>query len=225
MDTKTTAGAAQGGAENETPTTDEAGVDTTPRTSTTKTTEDATPTAGPAGTGVATDVAPESEEGAADETDDADDQDLDVAADAAAVKTSSGVGLGAAAVVSAVLGFVALSGSWIGTVASDRQSVVGQLKAQASQAQSASDATAQLRGIYGDAWHLTAMIGGGFALAALLVGVFVLVRPAFGTPDRTSSAPWVKSVAWGGVVLGVIGLLLAVLKVTDLVLGLPSVSS
>ena len=35
-------------------------------------------------------------------------------------------------------------------------------------------------------------------------------------------AAWIKSVAWAGVALGVIGLLLAVLKYTDALLGLPS---
>jgi hypothetical protein len=54
---------------------------------------------------------------------------------------------------------------------------------------------------------------------ALIVGVVVLVRPAFGNPDRIpAQAPWVKSVAWAGVALGVVGLLLAVLKYSDILL-------
>ncbi|CAM5680216.1 Integral membrane protein OS=Streptomyces tendae OX=1932 GN=GUR47_36550 PE=4 SV=1 [Streptomyces tendae] len=65
------------------------------------------------------------------------------------------------------------------------------------------------------------MWGGVFALVALVVGVVVLARPAFGAPGRPQ-APWIKSVAWAGVALGVIGLLLAVLKYTDVLLGLPS---
>ena len=36
--------------------------------------------------------------------------------------------------------------------------------------------------------------------------------------------PWIKSVAWAGVTLGVIGLLLAVLKYTGVLLGLPAAS-
>ncbi|MEV0849868.1 hypothetical protein AB0J21_29000 [Streptomyces sp. NPDC049954] len=226
MDTKTTAGAAPGGAETDTEINDKAGVDTPPQQDT-----DAAEGAGP--TAPREEAAPgdRTEAGAQDADTHQDDLDEDDRAgndpDEAAppvAPRSAGTGLGAGAVVSAALGFVSLSGSWIGTVAGDRQSLVGQLKAQsAQQAQSASDVREQLHGVYGDSWHLTAWFGGAFALVALLVGVFVLVRPAFGAPGRVDSAPWVKSVAWGGVVLAVIGLVLAVLKVTDVVLGIPSV--
>ncbi|SMQ19103.1 hypothetical protein SAMN06272771_5570 [Streptomyces sp. Ag82_O1-12] len=130
----------------------------------------------------------------------------------------SGVGQGAAAVVSAALGVVSLTGSWIGTVASARQNLVGQLET----AQNAGVAQ-QIQAVYGDAWQTTALWGGLFALIALVVGVVTLARPAFGTPGRIQ-APWIKSVAWAGVALGVIGLFLAVLKYTGILLGLPSAS-
>lgn len=133
-------------------------------------------------------------------------------------ESPSGVGQGAAAVVAAVLGFVSLTGSWLGTVASARANITGQLELQS--ASSASIAT-QIETLYGDAWQATALWGGIFALAALLVGVAVLARPAFGTPGRPQ-AVWIKSVSWAGVALGVLGLLLAVLKYTDVLLGLPS---
>ncbi|MCI3273290.1 hypothetical protein [Streptomyces cylindrosporus] len=132
----------------------------------------------------------------------------------------TGVGQGAAAVVSAALGFVSLTGSWIGTVASERQQLVGQLHAQSS---SSSSVAKLLDEGYGQAWQATALWGGVFALLALIVGVVVLARPAFGAPGKPQ-ATWIKSVSWGGVVLGVIGLLLAVLKYTDVLLGLPSAS-
>jgi hypothetical protein len=128
------------------------------------------------------------------------------------------VGQGAGAVVSVALGLVSLTGSWYGTVAAARETLVGQLQTSSS----ASVAT-QIKEIYGDAWHTTALWGGVFALAALVVAVVVLVRPAFGAPGR-AQAPWIKSVAWAGVVVGVVGLLLAVLKYTDVLLGLPSAS-
>ncbi|MFJ5533646.1 hypothetical protein [Streptomyces sp. NPDC093261] len=130
----------------------------------------------------------------------------------------SGVGQGAGAVVAAGLGIVSLTGTWVSTVASARETLVGQLRtsSQASVAQ-------QIKEVYGNAWHATALWGGLFALAALIVGVVVLARPAFGAPGKPQ-APWIKSVAWGGVALGVIGLLLAVLKYTDILLGLPSAS-
>ncbi|WP_405822520.1 hypothetical protein OG241_39570 [Streptomyces sp. NBC_01390] len=139
--------------------------------------------------------------------------DADIAAERA---ESSGVGQGAAAVVSAVLGFVSLTGSWLGTVAGARETLVGQL----GTASSASVAT-QIKEVYGDAWQTTALWGGIFALAALLVGVAALARPAFGAPGRPQ-AVWIKSVSWAGVALGVLGLLIAVLKYTDVLLGLPS---
>lgn len=130
----------------------------------------------------------------------------------------SGVGQGAGAIVSAALGVVSLTGSWVGTVASARETLVGQLHTSSS-----ASVGKQIKEVYGDAWHATALWGGLFALLALVVGVVVLARPAFGTPGRPQ-APWIKSAAWGGVALGVLGLLLAVAKYTDLILGLPSTS-
>ncbi|MEU6348809.1 hypothetical protein ABZ896_05730 [Streptomyces sp. NPDC047072] len=162
----------------------------------------------------ATDQDTEDTEGT-DETD-----DVVEAGDGNEAAGSAGVAQGAAAVVAAVLGFVSLSGSWVGTIASARQELVGQLHAQT--ATSSSVAKLLDEGYY-DAWHATALWAGIFALLGLIVGVVVLVRPAFGAPGRPQAA-WIKSVAWGGVVLGVIGLLLAVLKYTDLLLGTVSTS-
>ncbi|MFE5190717.1 hypothetical protein [Streptomyces sp. NPDC056628] len=138
-----------------------------------------------------------------------------VAAEATEAERSF-VGQGAAAVVSAALGLVSLTGGWIGTVAAARETLIGQL-------QTSSDASVatQIKAVYGDAWQSSALVAGLFAVVALIVGVVVLARPAFGAPGRPQPA-WIKSVAWGGVALGVIGLLLAVLKYTDALLGLPS---
>ncbi|KUO17866.1 hypothetical protein [Streptomyces dysideae] len=146
----------------------------------------------------------------------ADDDEEFVAESPATEDGSAGVGLGAGAVVSAALGLVSLTGGWIGTVASARETLIGQLETSSN----ASVAT-QIEAVYGDAWQTSALWAGLFALLALIVGVVVLARPAFGAPGRTQ-APWIKSVAWAGVSLGVIGLLLAVLKYTDALLGLPS---
>ncbi|MDT0395823.1 MULTISPECIES: hypothetical protein [Streptomyces] len=132
-------------------------------------------------------------------------------------ETPSGVGQGAAAVVSVALGLVSLTGSWVGTVAAARETLVGQLGTAAD-----AGVATQVKEVYGDAWQTSALWGGLFALTALIAGVVVLARPAFGTPGRTVQAPWIKSVAWAGVSLGVVGLLLAVLKYTDVLLGLPA---
>ncbi|WSQ11993.1 hypothetical protein OG604_31900 [Streptomyces sp. NBC_01231] len=153
---------------------------------------------------------------------DAGDADVeDLAARKIEDERPAGVGQGAGAVVSAALGVVSLTGSWVGTIAAARQSLVGQMGAQST---NSSDISKLLKDGYGDAWHATALWGGVFALLALVVGVVVLARPAFGAPGKPQ-AVWIKSVSWGGVALGVIGLLLAVLKYTDVLLALPSVPS
>ncbi|WP_189933545.1 hypothetical protein [Streptomyces sulfonofaciens] len=141
------------------------------------------------------------------------------AAEDGGTPSSSAVAQGAGAVVAAGLGFVSLTGSWLGTVAGARESLIGQL--QTSQGASVSQ---QIQEVYGDQWHVTALVSGIFALAALIVAVVVLARPAFGAPG-VPQAPWIKSVAWAGVCLGAVGLLLAVLKYSDAILALPSVSS
>ncbi|MFB7709643.1 hypothetical protein [Streptomyces sp. NPDC056105] len=149
------------------------------------------------------------------------DTDLDDEqfAAAAPVEGSSGAGQGAGAVVSAALGVVALSGSWVATVAAARESLIGQLQTSQS-----ANVAKQVSEVYGDSWHATALVGGIFALLALIVGAVVLARPAFGAPGRPQ-AVWIKSVAWAGVSLGVLGLLLAVAKYTDILMALPSTSS
>ncbi|MGW1027453.1 hypothetical protein ACWD4J_27800 [Streptomyces sp. NPDC002577] len=146
------------------------------------------------------------------------DADAAPAGAEAAAKASTGVGQGAAAVVSAALGLVSLTGSWVGTVAQARDSLYGQLEVA-----SGSSVATQIKQIYADSWNVNALVAGIFALVALIVGVVVLVRPAFGAPDRVQ-APWIKSVAWAGVSLGVIGLLLAVAKYTDVLLAMPTTS-
>ncbi|WP_225634816.1 hypothetical protein [Streptomyces solaniscabiei] len=148
-----------------------------------------------------------------------DETDAETCADAGAVEKDgpTGVGQGAGAVVSAGLGIVSLTGSWIGTVASDRSALFGKLETTQS-----SDVQTMLEKGYGDAWQATALWGGVFALVALIVGVVVLVRPAFGVPGKPQAA-WIKSVSWAGVALGVIGLILAVLKYTDVLMAVPSV--
>ncbi|MGY0491616.1 hypothetical protein [Streptomyces sp. WG-D5] len=143
--------------------------------------------------------------------------ELDALAKAEADKPT-GVGQGAGAIASVALGIVALSGNWLGTVASARQQLIGQLNT----ASNASIAK-QVSAVYGEAWHSAALVGGAFSLVALLVAAAVLARPAFGAPGKPQ-APWIKSTAWAGLAVGVIGLLLAVAKYTDLIMGLPSTS-
>ncbi|MFI6253518.1 hypothetical protein [Streptomyces sp. NPDC051016] len=211
MGTKTVDGAGTGAeAKNDETATEETAVDVTKASE--EAAEPETAEASEAAESAAT-----GDELAADETADDEDDEETLLLDEEP-EGPSGVGQGAAAVVSVVLGLVSLTGGWIGTVAAARETLIGQL-----QTSSTASVAKQVKEVYGDAWQTTALWAGVFALVALITGVAVLVRPAFGAPGR-AQAPWIKSVAWAGVALGVIGLLLAVLKYSDALLGLPSTS-
>ncbi|MEU7035294.1 hypothetical protein ABZ958_16615 [Streptomyces sp. NPDC046237] len=139
-----------------------------------------------------------------------DDEDLAEAEAASAAASGDGVGAAAAAVVSAGLGLAALTGTWVGKVVSERETLIGQIKAQGG------TAAQQINEIYADAWHSTALVNGVFAFLALVVAVLVLVRPQRPT--------WVRAVALAGAVLGAIGLFLSAGMFFDLFLNLPTAS-
>ncbi|MFF9510779.1 hypothetical protein ACF1BU_20655 [Streptomyces sp. NPDC014724] len=132
-------------------------------------------------------------------------------------KGPSGLGPAAAAVAAAGLGVVALSGSWTGRVAAERETLIGQIKTSTG-----STAAQQISAIYGDAWHSTALVNGLFALLAVLVGVFALVRPAFGAPSPHPQPGWVRAVATAGIALGVLGVVLSIGMYFDLIVSLPT---
>ncbi|MFB6837255.1 hypothetical protein [Streptomyces sp. NPDC056361] len=141
-----------------------------------------------------------------------DDELDDEAAGAEPAAEADGTGAGAAAVVSAALGAVALTGTWTGKVVSERETLIGQI----TTSQSGSPAQ-QISEIYGDAWHSTALVNGVFALLALIVALVVLTLPR-----RTG---WVRAVAVAGAVLGGLGLLLSIGTYFDLFLTLPTAGS
>ncbi|MFD4945331.1 hypothetical protein ACFVYE_19945 [Streptomyces sp. NPDC058239] len=143
---------------------------------------------------------------------DFDDSDFDDSG-----KGSSGLGSAAAAVAAAGLGVVALSGSWTGRVAAERETLIGQIKTS-----SGGTAAQQISEIYGDAWHSTALVNGLFALLALLVGIFALVRPAFGAPSPHPQPGWVRAVATAGIALGVLGLVISAGMYFDLIVAMPT---
>ncbi|MEV0786330.1 hypothetical protein AB0I52_25895 [Streptomyces sp. NPDC050423] len=152
---------------------------------------------------------------------DAAEQDFDLGLDDdGSGKESAGLGTAAAAVVSAGLGIVSLTGAWSGRVAAERETLIGQIKTS-----SGGSAAQQISEIYGDAWHATALANGLFGLVALLVGIFVLVRPAFGAPSAHPQAGWVRAVAMGGIALGVIGVLISVGMYFDLIGALPTAAA
>ncbi|MFK4223248.1 hypothetical protein [Streptomyces sp. NPDC019890] len=127
-------------------------------------------------------------------------------------RTSSGLGSAAAGIVAAGLGVVALSGSWVGRVAAERQTLIGQIKTS----QGGTPAQ-QISAVYGDAWHTTALTNGIFALLALIVGAAVLALP--------QKAGWVRAFAVAGVVLGALGMIVSAGMYFDLFLTLPSTGS
>ncbi|WP_063607368.1 hypothetical protein [Streptomyces katrae] len=130
-------------------------------------------------------------------------------------KASDGVGAAAGAVVAAGLGLVALSGSWVSRVIAERQTLVGQIESV-----NAATTEAKIQALYGDAWHMTALVNGVLSTLALLLAVFVLARPAFGAPGRTLPA-WVRAVSWAAVALGALGVLLFGLMYFDILAPLP----
>ncbi|MEV0278681.1 hypothetical protein AB0I22_20175 [Streptomyces sp. NPDC050610] len=152
----------------------------------------------------------------ADGQDSAESEEDALAEETAARPASSGVFAGAAAVVSAALGFAALSGTWLGTLLAERKTLTGQIKVQSG------GSTDQIGAVYGAPWHTTALVNGGFALIALLLAAAVLAsRPR--TSPAGPLAPWVRAVAWGGVALGVIGVLISAGMYFDLFGALPKV--
>ncbi|MEU9716040.1 hypothetical protein [Streptomyces sp. NPDC047976] len=133
-----------------------------------------------------------------------------------APERSTGVGAAASAVVAAGLGLVALSGSWVSRVAAERQTLIGQIESV-----SATTAKEKIAALYGDAWHMTALVNGVLSTLALLLAVLVLAGPAFGAPGRVHPA-WVRSVSWAAVALGLLGVLLFGLMYFDLLFPLPT---
>lgn len=134
--------------------------------------------------------------------DDLDDDDLDEA-DVTVVHASDGRGwgAGAAAVVSAGIGLASLTGTSLSEMLRERKQLIGQIE---SNPQSGGGGD-QINALYGAPWHASAMINGIFALIAVLVGGLLLAMLS----SRSDARPWVKALALGGVVLGVIGLVVA----------------
>lgn len=141
------------------------------------------------------------------------------AATAAPAKASAGIAAGAAAVAGAVLGFASLTGTWVGRLAAEREALLGQMKTSSGQAQPQE----QIAAVYTAPWHTTALFQGFFAVAALLVAGAVLLLPRVTTaPDGLARAPWVRAVAWAGVALGGLGLLLSGAMFLDVFGGVPT---
>lgn len=114
--------------------------------------------------------------------------------------TASGGGLaGAGAVVAAGLGLASLTGTSVGDMLRERESLVGQIQAATG---SPGDT---IESFYGAPWDIAAVVNGVVALVAVLVGLVLVLGPA----ARPAAGAWVRPVALGGLVLGVLGLLVS----------------
>ncbi|MEU9030555.1 hypothetical protein AB0D46_24125 [Streptomyces sp. NPDC048383] len=136
--------------------------------------------------------------------------------EALAPQEHAGVGAAASAIVAAGLGLVALSGSWVSRVIAERQTLIGQIESA-----NAATAKEKIAALYGDAWHMTALVNGVLSTLALLIAVFVLARPAFGAPGRVLPV-WIRSVSWAAVALGLLGVLLFGLMYFDVLVPMPT---
>ncbi|MCF3142351.1 hypothetical protein [Streptomyces platensis] len=128
--------------------------------------------------------------------------------DTAPVAASTGIAAGAGAVVAAGLGLASVTGTWLGTTMAERANLMGQIKLQSGKA---SD---QIAAVYGASWHTNAMVNGVFALLAVIAAAVALTR---------SRATWVRAVAFGGLALGVLGILISAGMYLDLFGSMPTV--
>jgi hypothetical protein len=146
-----------------------------------------------------------------------DDDEADRAAGADPVPAEpsamSAIMTGAASVAGAALALSSLTGTWISNVVSQRQGLIGQIKS------SGGTAKQQIAAGYGTPWHTIALVNGIFAVVALIVCGGVLLHPA--SRARAARGHWSQALAWGGVVLAVIGLLIAGAMWFDIFADLP----
>ncbi|MGP3986412.1 hypothetical protein [Streptomyces sp. 3N207] len=147
----------------------------------------------------AVNVGKEPEDAVDDEYDDADFDTLESPKD----RRSDWAG-GAVAVVSAGLGLASLTGTSFSEMLRERKSLIGQIESGA-QGGSGGSAADQVNSVYGAPWHAAAVVNGIFALLAVVVGGLLLATLS----GRPEARGWVKAVSLGGVLLGVIGLVVA----------------
>ncbi|NEA74969.1 hypothetical protein [Streptomyces sp. SID13588] len=143
-----------------------------------------------------------------------DEEDLDD--EPAGTQGATGVLAAAGSVVAVGLGISSLTGTWIGDLMKDREQLIGQIKT------SGGSVHAQLAAGYGTPWHTVALFNGIFALVAILVAAVVLFRP--GRPAAAGNH-WSQALAWGGLILGVLGLLIAGVMWFDVFTDLPVVAA
>jgi hypothetical protein len=118
----------------------------------------------------------------------------------------SGFVSGAFGITSLVLALVSLGGGWLGTVYGARSEYIVELNTKTQSAQASLNA-------FHSSWHGQAAVAGIFAIAALLIGAGVLTAPSLLLSGRAPA--WVRGSALAGIILGLVGLLLALLAWFD----------
>ncbi|MFW6092115.1 MAG: hypothetical protein ACODAF_09530 [Actinomycetota bacterium] len=145
------------------------------------------------------------------------EEDLDAAPADMARSARFSLATGAAAVVGAGLGVASLTGTWLSDSMSARQELIGQLNTGQT-----APPSEQIAAIYGSPAHTTALFNGFFALAAVIVTGVVLLLPAVRKRSEELST-WVRAVAFGGLTLGALGLVIAGVMWFDVFTDLPTV--
>jgi hypothetical protein len=121
--------------------------------------------------------------------------------DLASGGVSKGIFAGAMAIVTAALGLASVTGTWFGNI------LLAQAQLQSQVGATGKSTATQLAEGYTGPWHKVAEINGLVATIALVVGALVLFSGRYLTVRPLPN--WVKTVAWGGLALGVIGLFIA----------------
>lgn len=145
------------------------------------------------------------------------DAEAELAALTGARAIRSVVASGAAGLVALGLALAALTGTWLGTAMSEREQLIGQIAAQTHPGGN------QLALEFGTPWHTMELFNGAFALVGALLAVIVLIVQTGVDRPASASVPWIRAVAWGALVLGLIGLAVAGLMYFDVFTALPHV--
>ena len=136
---------------------------------------------------------------------------LEIEDDDAEESEGSGAVAGAFGLSALAFGIVSLGGNWLGTVFGSRSQYFSELHAKSATTQAQS--TQISLDAFKSNWHGQAVLGGIFALAALLVGAFVLLAPSLLLSGK--SPAWARATALAGIMLGFVGLILAILVWTS----------
>lgn len=133
---------------------------------------------------------------------DKDPEDLtDEELEALTSDTSKGAVGGAFAIVAAALGLSSIAGTWLSNMIYQRQQLIGSITS------SGKSNTAQFTAEYLSPWHKVAEINGVFAGSAVVIAVVCLLTGRFLTQKPMPG--WARAIAWAGLALGVIGLLVS----------------